>query len=122
MAGAKRGARKPTGRPPQTPPGSKPLLAAGTKLPEDPVEASLVLLRRQLERCTSSSEAANLSRSITAASAEQRKREDALVRRQQRSTLPEDIELSKEMVLEWPQENRRAFRDWLLTVEPLEAP
>lgn len=108
------------GRPPIVEPSSKPLLAAGAHLPSDPIEASLVLMRGQLERVTSSSEAANLGRSIASLSAEQRKREDALIKRQQRATLPENVELTKSMVEEWPQAQRRELRDWILTLEPLE--
>lgn len=108
------------GRPPIVPPSSKPLLAAGAQLPTDPIEASLFLLHGQLERATSSSEAANLGRSIASLSAEQRKREDALIKRQQRATLPENVELTKSMVEEWPQAQRRELRDWILTLEPLE--
>lgn len=115
---AKRGRPKKPAPPPA--PVLPPLLAPGAHLPSDPVDASLALMRQQLELCTKTSEAANIGRAIAALSAEARKREDALVKRQQRATLPENVDLTKSMIEEWPQAQRRELRDWLLTLEPVE--
>lgn len=115
---AKRGRAKPSKKPEKPP---KPL-AAGVELEKDPVDASLTLMRQALEAASSSSEAANIGRAIAALSAEARKREDALVKRQGRMSLPEKVEFTKSTIEEWPQEYQVDIRDWLLTRFPLETP
>lgn len=115
---AKRGRAKPSKKPPPPP----VALAAGADLPSDPVDASLALMRQALERASSSSEAANIGRAIAALSAEARKREDALVKRQGRYSLPEKVEFTKSTIEEWPTEFQVDVRDWLLGRFPLETP
>lgn len=113
-------AKKPApAAPASPPPPAEPSpLAEGVELPDDPVEASLVLMRAQLARATKSSEAANIGRAIAALSAETRKRDDSLTRRMGKMTLPEKVEFTKAMIEEWPLEQQDALGEWLLARRP----